>query len=259
MSDDVGQVLSKAGLISVTADIVAAYVANNSLPPADVLLFIEGVHTTFARLQQDGEKSEAVQTGSVSRSAKVAEVTDLQTASSEALPPEAQVKAEPVAEFAEAATTKRTKKAAPPPPPPPSPTQQVDEKLSRKAQRRNPPNPVDPRTGELLPLKFEELVPDEEGFVFDPAWIDPDVFVEQKPVVPIEKTVKADSIICLENGKELKVLKRHLDSEFGLTPDAYRRKWGLSDYYPLVTHTFSTSRSKYAKAQGLGKAQPRGR
>lgn len=229
MSNEGGQVLSKAGLISVTADIVAAYVANNSLPPAEVLQFIEGVHATFSRLQHDGEAATPA------------------TADAPFTPSEA-----PVARPAPEAE-------APAEPEQVLPTQQIDEDLFRKAQERNPPNPVDPRTGALKPLDFEDLVPDEEGFVFDPAWIDPDIYIDRKPVVPVEKTVKADSIICLENGKALKVLKRHLDTEFGLTPDAYRRKWGLSDHYPLVTHTFSSSRSKYAKAQGLGRTRTRGR
>ncbi|MGV6871532.1 MucR family transcriptional regulator [Pseudochelatococcus sp. B33] len=229
MSSDVGQVLSKAGLISVTADIVAAYVANNSLPPAEVLQFIEGVHATFSRLQR-GEEAETAPAP--------AAAADAAPASSPSAPP---------AEAAEEVPEK------------PLPTRQVDEELFRKAQLRNPPNALDPRTGALQPLDFEELVPDEEGYVFDPAWIDPDIYVDQKPIVPVEKTVKADSIICLENGKALKVLKRHLDTEFGLTPDAYRRKWGLSDHYPLVTHAFSTSRSKYAREQGLGKTRNRSR
>ncbi|MBB3809144.1 MucR family transcriptional regulator [Pseudochelatococcus contaminans] len=220
MSNDAGEVLSKAGLISVTADIVAAYVANNSLPPTEVLNFIEGVHATFSRLQSS-------ETGSATRVGG--------HAGSEAGAP---------GEDGEASDKTL-------------PTQQVDEKLFEAARRRNPPNPVDPRTGALRPLEFEELVPDEDGFVFDPAWIDTDAYVDRKPVVPVEKTVKADSIVCLENGKALKVLKRHLDTEFSMTPDTYRRKWGLTDYYPLVTHAFSTSRSKYAKAQGLGKARTR--
>lgn len=229
MSNDVAQVLSKAGLISVTADIVAAYVANNSLPPEEVLRFIEGVHGTFSRLQQNGsETAAAVQDGA---GAPV-------TAPVQASAPETEAQVAPAEKSV--------------------PSQQVNDALFRKAQQRNPPNPVDPKTGALQPLDFEDLVPDEEGFVFDAAWIDPDIYVDQKPIVPVEKTVKADSIICLENGKPLKVLKRHLDTEFGLTPDAYRRKWGLSDHYPLVTHTFSSSRSKYAKAQGLGKSRARG-
>lgn len=227
MSSDVGQVLSKAGLISVTADIVAAYVANNNLPPDDVLRFIEGVHATFTRLQHGGDEAGAFLAPAVAAG-----------------------QAESLAGGGEATSAAPEKTL---------PTQQVDEALFREAEERNPPNPVDARTGALLPLDFEDLVPDADGFVFDPAWIDPDAYVEQKPPVPVEKSVKADSIICLENGKPLKVLKRHLDTEFGLSPDAYRRKWGLSDHYPLVTNVFSASRSKYAKAQGLGKARVRDR
>lgn len=228
MSNDVGEVLSKAGLISVTADIVAAYVANNSLPPAEVLRFIQGVHATFSRLQsgEAGDAGADLPAWSEAVSAQGAEqgIHDGDEAPEKSLP-----------------------------------SQNINEELFEAARQRNPPNPVDPRTGALRPLEFENLVPDDEGFVFDPAWIDQDIYVEQRPIVPIEKTVKADSIVCLENGKALKVLKRHLDTEFGLGPDAYRRKWGLTDHYPLVTHAFSSSRSKYAKAQGLGKTRARDR
>lgn len=236
MSEDAEHVLSKAGLISVTADIVAAYIANNSLQPDDVLRFIENVHATFARLQQ-GDTSALV--GTASALFKSASVAPAHTGFNEPAASGYGVHHERQPEAAR------------------GPSRQANAELSRKAQLRNPPNPVDPKTGALLPLEFEDLVPDEDGFVFDVAWIDPNAYVPFPPMTPIEKTVKRDSIICLENGKTLKVLKRHLATEFGMTLEAYRRKWGLSESYPLVTHTFSTSRSKYAKAQGLGKSRSR--
>ena len=227
MSDDTGQILSKAGLISVAADVVAAYVANNSLPPAEVLQFIENVHATFLRLQQgDTAASSTSPLSFAAHSGIGAHLTRTTIAEQRNIhAPEALH----------------------------GPSRHINAELLHKAQLRNPPNPIDPKTGAPLPLDFEQLVPDEEGFVFDIAWIDPNAYVRFSPMAPIEKSVKRDSIICLENGKALKVLKRHLASEYGLTLDAYRRKWGLSESYPLVTHTFSTSRSKYAKAQGLGK------
>ncbi|MFT0891855.1 MucR family transcriptional regulator [Pseudochelatococcus sp. G4_1912] len=245
MSEDAGQLLSKAELISVTADIVAAYIANNSLPPAEVLRFIEGVHATFSRLQHGGTPAQAAAVSALLQPASAqglyasaGRVESAQPAIAGAYGAEQPIYEEPEA--------------------PRGPSRQVNAELSRKAQLRNPPNPIDPKTGALLPLEFEQLVPDEEGYVFDVAWVDQNAYVRFPPMTPIEKTVKRDSIICLENGKTLKVLKRHLDSEFGLTLDAYRKKWGLSESYPLVTHTFSTSRSKYAKAQGLGKSRGRG-
>lgn len=236
MSEDAGHVMSKAELISVTADIVAAYIANNSLPPVDVLHFIESVHATFSRLQ---EGHIPAHTSAISALLKPATSSVIRTG------------------FSEPASGGYTTHYESAPEVPRGPSRQVNAELSHKARLRNPPNQVDPKTGALLPLEFEQLVPDEEGFVFDVAWVDPNAYVPFQPMVPIEKTVKRDSIICLENGKTLKVLKRHLATEFGMTLEAYRRKWGLAEAYPLVTHTFSTSRSKYAKAQGLGKTRSR--
>ena len=76
---------------------------------------------------------------------------------------------------------------------------------------------------------------------------------KQVPAVPPKKSVFADYIICLEDGKKLKMLKRHLNSAYGLTPDAYRQKWGLPDTYPMVAPNYAEQRSTLARAIGLGR------
>ena len=75
----------------------------------------------------------------------------------------------------------------------------------------------------------------------------------QTPAVPIEESVTDDLIYCLENGKRYKTLKRHLWSSYGLTPEAYRKKWNLPKDYPLVAPNYSKRRSATAKEIGLGR------
>ena len=77
--------------------------------------------------------------------------------------------------------------------------------------------------------------------------------VELKPAVPIKKSVFPDHIICLEDGKKLKMLKRHLQSSYGLTPDEYRAKWGLPADYPMVAPNYAKARSDLALQLGLGR------
>jgi predicted transcriptional regulator len=74
-----------------------------------------------------------------------------------------------------------------------------------------------------------------------------------QPAVSIKKSVTPDYIICLEDGKKLKMLKRHLRSAYGLTPEAYRERWGLSSDYPMVAPNYAEKRSRLAKNIGLGK------
>ncbi|AAB91814.1 conserved transcriptional regulator, MucR-family (plasmid) [Sinorhizobium fredii NGR234] len=76
---------------------------------------------------------------------------------------------------------------------------------------------------------------------------------EQRPAVPIKKSVTADFIICLEDGKKFKSLKRHLMAKYGLTPQQYREKWGLPADYPMVASSYAQKRSELARALGLGK------
>ncbi|MEX4010510.1 MucR family transcriptional regulator [Neoaquamicrobium sediminum] len=74
-----------------------------------------------------------------------------------------------------------------------------------------------------------------------------------KPAVPVKKSVHDDYIICLEDGKKFKSLKRHLSVHFGLTPAEYRDKWGLPHDYPMVAPGYSAARSALAKSMGLGR------
>ena len=74
-----------------------------------------------------------------------------------------------------------------------------------------------------------------------------------KPAVPVSKSVTEDFIICLEDGKKLKMLKRYLRSRYDLSPDDYRRRWGLGADYPMVAPSYTERRSEFAKKIGLGK------
>ena len=73
-----------------------------------------------------------------------------------------------------------------------------------------------------------------------------------KPAVPIKKSVTPDYIICLEDGKKFKSLKRHLRTHYNLTPEEYRDKWGLPHDYPMVAPNYAAARSALAKKMGLG-------
>jgi len=81
---------------------------------------------------------------------------------------------------------------------------------------------------------------------------------QQKPAVPIKRSVQPDHIICLEDGKQLKMLKRYLRTTYGMTPDDYRAKWGLPPDYPMVAPNYAAQRSKFAKKIGLGKRGRKG-
>jgi len=75
----------------------------------------------------------------------------------------------------------------------------------------------------------------------------------QKPWVPIRRSVTPDFIICLEDGKKLKMLKRHLRNSFDMTPEEYRAKWNLPPDYPMVASNYAKKRSELAKKIGLGR------
>lgn len=76
---------------------------------------------------------------------------------------------------------------------------------------------------------------------------------KQKPAVNPKRSVHDDYIVCLEDGKRFKSLKRHLMTHYGLTPDQYREKWGLDANYPMVAPTYAAARSQLAKKMGLGR------
>ncbi len=74
-----------------------------------------------------------------------------------------------------------------------------------------------------------------------------------KPAVPVSKSVTNDFIVCLEDGRKLKMLKRYLRSRYDMSPDEYRRRWGLPADYPMVAPSYTERRSEFAKKIGLGK------
>ena len=86
------------------------------------------------------------------------------------------------------------------------------------------------------------------------AQADKPVSEELTPAVPIKKSVTPDFIICLDDGKKFKSLKRHL-TQLGMTPTEYRAKWGLPESYPMVAPNYSAARASLAKANGLGRKQ----
>jgi len=79
-----------------------------------------------------------------------------------------------------------------------------------------------------------------------------------EPAVPIKQSVTADFLICLEDGKQFKSLKRHLRTHYNLSPEEYRRKWGLPVDYPMVAPNYAAARSKLAKEMGLGQKRAAG-
>jgi predicted transcriptional regulator len=79
------------------------------------------------------------------------------------------------------------------------------------------------------------------------------------PAVPIKKSVTPDHIVCLEDGKKLKMLKRYLRSRYKMSPDEYRARWNLAPDYPMVAPNYAARRSEFAKKIGLGKAAAKGR
>ncbi|MFT7027133.1 MAG: putative transcriptional regulator [Paracoccaceae bacterium] len=81
----------------------------------------------------------------------------------------------------------------------------------------------------------------------------PELKQELTPAVPIKKSITDDFIVCLEDGKKLKMLKRHLKTAYDMTPEDYRAKWGLSSDYPMVAPAYARKRQQLAKEIGLGR------
>jgi predicted transcriptional regulator len=79
------------------------------------------------------------------------------------------------------------------------------------------------------------------------------VVEEQRPAVPIKKSVTADFIICLEDGEKFKSLRRHLMAKYALTPEQYREKWGLAADYPMIAPNYARQRSELARVYGPGR------
>jgi len=86
----------------------------------------------------------------------------------------------------------------------------------------------------------------------------PDVPVEAlKPAIPVKRSISSDYLVCLEDGKKFKSLKRHLRTQYNMTPEQYREKWGLPADYPMVAPNYAEARSKLAKEMGLGQQRQR--
>ena len=80
-----------------------------------------------------------------------------------------------------------------------------------------------------------------------------------KPAVPVKRSITAEHIVCLEDGKKFKSLKRHLRTQYEMTPEQYREKWGLPPDYPMVAPNYAAARSQLAKEMGLGQQRRRRR
>ncbi len=80
-----------------------------------------------------------------------------------------------------------------------------------------------------------------------------------KPAVPVKKSITPEFLVCLEDGKKFKSLKRHLRSQYAMTPEQYREKWGLPPDYPMVAPKYAEARSRLAKQMGLGQQRRRRR
>jgi predicted transcriptional regulator len=78
-----------------------------------------------------------------------------------------------------------------------------------------------------------------------------------RPAIPIKKSITSDHIVCLEDGKKFKSLKRHLRSQYNMSPEQYREKWGLPPDYPMVAPNYAAARSRLAKQMGLGQQRRR--
>jgi len=90
---------------------------------------------------------------------------------------------------------------------------------------------------------------------FKPVQVVEELVEPAKPAVSVKKSITPDYLICLEDGKKFKSLKRHLRSHYGLSPDDYREKWGLPPDYPMVAPNYATTRSALAKEMGLGQSR----
>jgi predicted transcriptional regulator len=107
------------------------------------------------------------------------------------------------------------------------------------------------------PLETSQI-PDVIRRVFDTLTSVPGSYAEasaapRAPAVPVRRSVMADYIVCLEDGRKLKMLKRHLKTAFNLTPDEYRSRWNLPPDYPMVAPNYAQRRSDFAKKIGLGR------
>ncbi len=106
---------------------------------------------------------------------------------------------------------------------------------------------------DALPALIQDVYRTLSGVGKEP--VTPD---KPQPAVPVKKSVFPDHIVCLEDGKKLKMLKRHLKTAYNMTPEQYRERWGLAPDYPMVAPNYARHRSSLAKKIGLG-TKPRSR
>ncbi|WP_431856858.1 MucR family transcriptional regulator [Azospirillum sp.] len=99
-----------------------------------------------------------------------------------------------------------------------------------------------------LPVLIEQVYKSLSNVGTDPVPVEE----RPQPAVPIKKSVTPDYIVCLEDGKKLKMLKRHLKTAYNMTPEEYRDRWGLPADYPMVAPNYARQRSSLAKQIGLG-------
>ncbi|MEQ8745631.1 MucR family transcriptional regulator [Pyruvatibacter sp.] len=106
---------------------------------------------------------------------------------------------------------------------------------------------------ELSPSELPELIRTVHSALGGVGSVEAQAPAEkQKPAVPIKRSITPDYIVCLEDGKRLKMLKRYLRSHYDMSPDDYRAKWNLPTDYPMVAPNYSKQRSQFAKDIGLG-------
>jgi predicted transcriptional regulator len=105
-------------------------------------------------------------------------------------------------------------------------------------------NPVSP---DILPTLIQDVYRTLANVGREPPQPD-----KPQPAVPVKKSVFPDHIVCLEDGKQLKMLKRHLKTSYNMTPEQYRERWGLPPDYPMVAPNYARARSDLAKQMGLG-------
>lgn len=106
-----------------------------------------------------------------------------------------------------------------------------------------------------LPNLIQEVYRTLSSVGMPPAKVEPE---RPQPAVPVKKSITPEYLICLEDGKRLKMLKRHLQTSYNMTPDQYRERWGLGADYPMVAPNYAKHRSSLAKKIGLG-TKPRNR
>jgi predicted transcriptional regulator len=111
-----------------------------------------------------------------------------------------------------------------------------------------------PNADVLLPETQDSEAADVEESVDD---LEGRAVVALQPAVPIAESVHHDYLLSLEDGKQYRSLRRHLMAKYGMTPDDYRRKWGLPADYPMVAPSYAEERSEVAKRTGLGKSENR--